>query len=935
MTVHDMKIEIMTETDNKLREQVIIHENETVYEAKIDVMTELHQHKITTLICSPNLKYIATMSKMDEVIIIWHNETQLKPISKFFAREITNAQEYHHGHELVELSDDALVVIEREGTLNMFDTKKRQHIKIWKIAEYKKIRCTFLYKGDFMLVLIHPNDKKVLFKFKIYLYSVVNNRLQCKTIYTFDQHNYYNLNCTIFRNGKLLISGNKNIAGNFCLLWNAETEASEFEISKVVDLPNVLFGNSEMQYSNLNNDSIIAILHHGLKIYSAKTGIRIADLGVVNNEEIMEDNKGFNINFVNQGKHLLISYFPAITRFSELSQIVIRLINPYSPESDESLDIFIGTNFSSENIRFFPQRIYNDRVIGIVYNKVQIHKIFQDDFFQNLRNRNLNEIHFLCKTHFLCMTDEILKKIEKGLSVLDREFRDKKEFKSIKILKGHQIYWRYDGKKLSAFINNTEEIVAESIIFEGPSYRVKRLSNDDLIMMNSKFSIIVTPNVEDKKLRMLCFLDNKNLKNETSKFLFSEKYFIDIFSNYRNNYKFFDEYSLKYLIENHIKDTPFFLLYAEALLKAAIRKQRGEVVDMVFEECMRLIKDNPDNINILKIITSLLPELYANYPKYVNRFLLQTSLLLSPNQLYESLQVTKNQHLFPCTPEFHMFKHTLISMTYFYLYSKYAIRLVIPLPKFSTYDPEYSFWKEILGKPSSNGFIKMQITEIYSNWSGEVLLNFKWKTFGRLYYCFIWFIHTFLLVIFSLGVTETKGIISTTGRNICLWLSIIIGCLVLFSIEVRQFIWDWKFYITSTWNFFDLCSLLFPIVTSIYWLTNGPPPLWAPALSCVFLYLKFLFFLRAFEYYNAGRYLAIMAGVVRKVFTYLLILGIIILGFAHAFYILLQPSSERNDTTDNNTDLYSRFETSLLAVYLLMIDSLINFIKFICYPFYR
>ncbi|RIB24721.1 hypothetical protein C2G38_621993 [Gigaspora rosea] len=366
------------------------------------------------------------------------------------------------------------------------------------------------------------------------------------------------INCIIFRNGKLLISGNKNIAGNFCLLWNAETEASEFEISKVVDLPNVLFGNSEMQYTNLNNDSIMAILHHGLKIYSAKTGIRIADLGVVNNEEIKEDNKGFNINFVNQGKHLLISYFPAITGFSELSQIVIRLINPYSPESDKSLDIFIGANFNSENIRFFPQRIYNDRVIGIVYNEVQ--------------------------THFLCMTDEILKEIEKGLSVLGREFRDKKEFKSIKILKGHQIYWRYDGKKLSAFINNTEEIVAESIIFEGSSYRVKRLSNDDIIMMNSKFSIIVTPNVEDKKLRMLCFLDNKNPKNETSKILFSEKYFIDIFSNYRNNYKFFDEYSLKYLIENHIKDTPFFLLHAEALLKAAIKKQRGEVVDMVFEE---------------------------------------------------------------------------------------------------------------------------------------------------------------------------------------------------------------------------------------------------------------------------------------------------------------------------------------------------------------
>ncbi|CAG8688823.1 21859_t:CDS:2 [Dentiscutata erythropus] len=425
-------------------------EQGTVYDAKIDIMTETHQHKITTLICSPKLKHIATMSKMDKIIVIWHNETELtklEPSSRFFAREITNAQEYHHGHELIELSYDGLIVVKHEG--------------------------------DFVLVLIHPDDKKVLFKFKIYLYSVINNnnnkRLQCKTIFTFDQHNYYNLNCAIFRNGRLLISGNKIIAGNFCLLWNAETKDSEFEISKEVDLPNFLYGHSETQYSNLNSDNILfTILHHGLKIYSAKTGIRITDLGVVNNEDIKEDNKGFNINFVNQGKHLLISYFPKITRFSELSQIVIRLINPYSPKLDKFLDISIGANFSSENIKFFPQRIYNDRVIGIAYNKVQIHKIFQDDFFKNLQNKDQNEIHFLCTTHFLCITDEILKEIEKGLNVLDRDLREKKELKNIKILKGHQIYWHYDGKKLLEFRSNTEELVIEPTILEEASYRVKR-----------------------------------------------------------------------------------------------------------------------------------------------------------------------------------------------------------------------------------------------------------------------------------------------------------------------------------------------------------------------------------------------------------------------------------------------------------------------------
>ncbi|CAG8809781.1 20403_t:CDS:2, partial [Dentiscutata erythropus] len=223
------------------------------------------------------------------------------------------------------------------------------------------------------------------------------------------------------------------------------------------------------------------------------------------------------------------------------------------------------------------------------------------------------------------------------------------------------------------------------------------------------------------------------------------------------------------------------------------------------------------------------------------------------------------------------------------------IRLVVPLPKFSTYNSEYSFWEEILGKASSNCFIEVQTTDLYSNWCGEALITFKWESFGKYYYCF-------------------------SCQKICLYLSTSIGCLLLLLTEIRQFIWDWKLYVTSPWNLFDIGALLFPVVTSIYWLSNGPPPLWAPALSCLFLYLKFLFFLRAFETYNVGFYLAIMAGVVSRVFTYLLILGIIIIGFAHSFYILLQSTSEsRNNTNNANTNLYSYFDTSLLAIYLLMI----------------
>ncbi|CAG8656062.1 9704_t:CDS:2, partial [Ambispora leptoticha] len=160
-----------------------------------------------------------------------------------------------------------------------------------------------------------------------------------------------------------------------------------------------------------------------------------------------------------------------------------------------------------------------------------------------------------------------------------------------------------------------------------------------------------------------------------------------------------------------------------------------------------------------------------------------------------------------------------------------AINLVVPLPNFCTYGTDYKFWKEMLGRPLSNGFVEIQTPELYSSWT-------------------------------------------------------------------------------------DIGALIMPTVTSIYWLLYGPPPQWAPSLACLFLDIKFLFFLRAFEYF--GIFFAIIIGVAQKVFSYLIVLGMIILAFAHALYILLQEPSENLDSTDVNTDLYANFETSLLAVYLLM-----------------
>ncbi|PKY47107.1 hypothetical protein RhiirA4_444674 [Rhizophagus irregularis] len=173
--------------------------------------------------------------------------------------------------------------------------------------------------------------------------------------------------------------------------------------------------------------------------------------------------------------------------------------------------------------------------------------------------------------------------------------------------------------------------------------------------------------------------------------------------------------------------------------------------------------------------------------------------------------------------------------------------------------------------------------------------------------------------------------------------------------EIKRFIWSPKKWILNIWNLFDLGAYLLPTITSIIWLRAPEINVTSLAsISCLLLDIKFLLFFRAFETF--GIYFAIIIGVGRRIFSFLFILFLIIISFAHAFFILLEPKldefSENNpgDLNDSNnpwvlttkyhqisedgkinpnavlvqepdeyTNLFSNYANSLLAVYLFLI----------------
>jgi hypothetical protein len=95
-------------------------------------------------------------------------------------------------------------------------------------------------------------------------------------------------------------------------------------------------------------------------------------------------------------------------------------------------------------------------------------------------------------------------------------------------------------------------------------------------------------------------------------------------------------------------------------------------------------------------------------------------------------------------------------------------------------------------------------------------------------------------------------------------------------------------------TFIDIFAYVLPIYTSIYWLQtsdkNSNYLIQLLSFSCLFLDIKFLLFFRPFE--SFGVYFAIIISVGKKIFSFLVVLFIIIISFAHAFYILLSPRSE-------------------------------------------
>lgn len=113
----------------------------------------------------------------------------------------------------------------------------------------------------------------------------------------------------------------------------------------------------------------------------------------------------------------------------------------------------------------------------------------------------------------------------------------------------------------------------------------------------------------------------------------------------------------------------------------------------------------------------------------------------------------------------------------------------------------------------------------------------------------------------------------------------------------------------------DICVYALPIIASTLWIFNDtPPPVQLVSFANLLLDLKFMLFIRIFRIF--GKCFVVILGVARKVFSFLMILLLIILSFAHAFHLLLKPSQifaldtlTINDDPNNPWNLVNKYVT--------------------------
>ncbi|UZO01975.1 uncharacterized protein OCT59_020481 [Rhizophagus irregularis] len=269
----------------------------------------------------------------------------------------------------------------------------------------------------------------------------------------------------------------------------------------------------------------------------------------------------------------------------------------------------------------------------------------------------------------------------------------------------------------------------------------------------------------------------------------------------------------KALILYIINDPIEFLKFGSEILKVVINEKNDfiiHIIQLIFDKIIELIKKNSADYSYMALISLYLPKLCDHYSHLVTKYIIYTSIpicLSIKNSTNTSLHAYSNNiSIEKSIPSNNSYIKRLISfyksLTHHLKIKEEIISFIIPFPQICKYqDNNYNNWNEILYKPKPILFYNIDTNNFYKWWNFAAIIDFKWKIFEKIYYL-IWLIYTIFFLCFALASTLEQD-----NNNILFIISILLGFIHL-TFEIRQCLWNPKFYFTDLWNLFVLFLII-------------------------------------------------------------------------------------------------------------------------------
>ncbi|CAG8505804.1 8448_t:CDS:2, partial [Dentiscutata erythropus] len=765
--------------------------SEQIIEIPSEQSTPHNEKKITKIVCSPKLKYVATWSDEDMSACIYSIEDQMNPefekcyslkeqvehgLSEEMKNDFLKAKKYE-----LKLSDQKHIVLmpynkgyRHAALFTLEHTLKHYEVKILEPKDNKKeiIESNFIVnEGDYYLLIRgEKNYKKNDSTNSItgYIFELCG---KLKKMFRISKYNYSKDHIVLHNNGYIFIYKHDT---HIIMAWNTIT------------LESIAYLTTEWEINCIRNivineeATLLAIwINNFIYIYSIKFQLMISI-----------HNVGYNII-----KCHFISFEDREWLLVICKQKHFYLLDPYiftekrNKETEEISELELNQLYL----------IKYSMVFYIDENKLKVQK-FPKSWMYKLNNVNSNLV-----------ATEVFEEIEKDDESIPYQLDDKWD------IKNHQnkvilSYNNVDSVKTDipySGVNNVDSVKID-IPYTGIK-RIKLLKNKDLLMS-------MRDEHEDCPSGNIYIWTIANVK-EIPKIRLS--YFWSSSTSFQKEYKEYlpylppPEFEIELKIEKHetihelneliIEDyanSRFKLsLYGRRLMEHLLENEKFEFIEMLLKNIINLTIKNSDksfisNLPLVKIVTYNFRAL-SHYSEIINWFLCKIAFFVPDDTLSEIISTNSTSNHLQKFGEYpNIFDISLIYLKIEsflnlvvtnFKHFKHLLKFVIPLPKFSPHkrkkktvklvfplmgltdysigsylmrklDFEYNIMEKkfivfidtLFDAYSSFGFSPE--TNLYELWIGEALLTYKWNTYGRAIHITTLIIHIFCLICFVLTV---------------------------------------------------------------------------------------------------------------------------------------------------------------------------------------